>query len=78
MFNMARKFSPGHIQNESVSNVTLRSYGEREKKNENGVIVTLDGQEVWKKAQGLQCLPNDPPLSTICAAIGEQLSRLLA
>lgn len=54
MFNMARKFSPGHIQNESVSNVTLRSYGEREKKkNENGVIVTLDGQEVWKKAQGL-------------------------
>lgn len=52
MFNMARKFSPGHIQNESVSNVTLRSYGEREK-NENGVIVTLGGQEVWKKAQGL-------------------------
>lgn len=77
MFNMARKFSPGHIQNESVSNVTLRSYGEREK-NENGVIVTLGGQEVWKKAQGLQCLPNDPPLSTIYAAIGQQLSRLLA
>lgn len=48
---MARKFIPGHIQNESVSNVTLRSFGE--KKNENGVVVTLGGQEAWKKAQGL-------------------------
>lgn len=53
MFDMARKFSLGHIQNESVSNVTLRSYVERERENENGVIVTLGGQEVWKKAQGL-------------------------